>query len=366
MACGSKAGRVSRDENWIDEFDELGSGPEGRGSGGGGCSYYSYYYPCYESGTTTGVGSAVRGVYAWFARLFADWFSGRSQAERGSFRAVYREAQDPIPRLRLSAGNSGSGDSGSGDSGTGDSGSGDSGTGDPGSGVGVGEAPFNVLLHVFFPATGWRTCAGTVINEGNVLTAAHCLTNRYEESLGGYVIAGKTHNQTVEPGSLGQVKRFRSFAYHRNWNPSRPSRGFDIAIVHPEGGFVLGDFLQPICIPDSDGDDTSGCGNYVFGLEEARADEDPKLKRLDATVEGSCSALGALLPGGMQRDRRLCVRRREAGQGSCGVGGGSPLVTDYRGRFFQTGIMSVCSAGDRSVPFTRVSRFAEWIRANLK
>ncbi|CAG0902498.1 unnamed protein product [Darwinula stevensoni] len=419
--------------------------------------------PCEEHEAAGDIRGCPRMPHGWPRRSLSrtSRLHSFSQAEQRSSRAVYHSSQDPIPRLQASTVESRS---------------------DSSSGVDRGEAPFNVLLQVFCPATGWRTCTGTVINEGNVLTAAHCLVDRHEACSGGYAVAGKTRDGSAKPGSRGQTKLFESFSYHENWNPNRPSGGYDIAIVYPSGGFVLDDFLQPICIPDSDGDDIGGCNNYIFDSEVARdrrgielheRNVEPRFadrsalrfasvstihRRIDERASRSASMAErteswtkfcirscrkaslrfvAVLPlrrrrrirrivvadrmflplrslpeeGVGHRARVLLSARSPAARGpsplrpgepsrttivpsenfilvsSCLLldlgrnparvsnsriqeGGSSPLVTEYDGKFFQTGIESSCSSdtgsGTGSIPFTRVSRFAAWIRANLK
>ncbi|CAG0891476.1 unnamed protein product [Darwinula stevensoni] len=330
MACGSKAGKVTRAENWIDDFEDDGGGRE-RSENRPAWGYYGYGYYGYRG--YYGYGGYYHGGYGYghkfqnsFMRAF-DWVMNLAGSFFGSnarrLQAVSHQADGPVPELDALV----------------------LGAGGQGGRMAVerGEAPFNVMLYVYCPSEGWRTCSGSVINEGNVLTAAHCLTDAAGECTGGYVISGRSRD-----GS-GETKRF-GFS-------GRPGDGNDIGIVYPEQALTLGDYLQPVCIPDVDSAAIDECSNSVYSWESSSS-PDPVLTATDVKVDGTCSRIAGLL------DPRLCVQDVQGGRQMCQGGGGDPLVTAYDGKYYQTGIASSC--GDERAPFTRVSRHADWIKANLK
>ncbi|CAG0893000.1 unnamed protein product [Darwinula stevensoni] len=265
----------------------------------------------------------------------------------------------------------------------------------------TGEAPFMVRLVINFPS-GPSSCGGSVINEKNVLTAAHCLVDTSEKATGGIAIAGTNYvDTTTNPVTVGPTNQsisYTSYDYHSS---------YDIAIVHLSSSFVFNDNVQPICLPTSDDKNLAGCTNYAYGWGATSAPGgqlSPNLKKLRVNVKSMafCSMLGFL------KSAQLCISAYTGPAGVCfqctGLGKrripatpnttlslsqveesssdhllllprfqygrrnhGGPVVTTYNGRLYQSGITSYGSLScTKSDVFTRVSYYNDWIAANIK
>ncbi|CAG0893001.1 unnamed protein product [Darwinula stevensoni] len=229
----------------------------------------------------------------------------------------------------------------------------------------TGEAPFMVRLVIDFPS-GPSTCGGSVINEKNVLTAAHCLVDTSEKATGGIAIAGTNYvDTTTNPVTFGPTAQsisFASYDYHR----TNFKKGYDIAIIHLSSSLVFNDNVQPICLPTSDDKNLAGCTNYAYGWGDTSApdgQQSPDLKKLRVNVKSMafCSSLGFL------KSAQLCVSAYTGPAGVCAGDSGGPVVTTYNGRLYQSGITSYGPTScTKSNVFTRVSYYSDWIAANIK
>lgn len=221
-------------------------------------------------------------------------------------------------------------------------------------------------------------CAGTVITDNYVLTAAHCV-----------------HNLKIDHVRLGEhdITSVRDCDFFINCAP--PVQNIDVAdvIVHPEyvpktlandialirlankANFNQSN-IQPICLPFGRYADLNLHGKIAvisgWGVTENGFRNMQLLKAIVPTI--SNTLCNKLYQGRISiSDGQICAGVFK-GRDSCGGDSGGPLQLlrkiNKRRRFIQYGIISYGSkrCGIQSQPgvYTRITHYLKWILDNLK
>jgi hypothetical protein len=87
---------------------------------------------------------------------------------------------------------------------------------------------------------GFHDCGGVIIDQWNILTAAHCLD--YSNDLGNYFARVGAHDRT----SSGQLMPIAQLIIHPNYDESRPTN--DIGIIKLAKPITFTNEIQPICL----------------------------------------------------------------------------------------------------------------------
>jgi len=122
-----------------------------------------------------------------------------------------------------------------------------------GSTIERGEWPFIAAL--FRKGTGEYFCGGTLISLKHVITAAHCVQQKYHDKplepsdvlvhLGRYNISKKS-----EVGST--ISNVAEITIHPEWDPFTNNYDADIAVLQLETLQETSDFIKVVCWPDQD------------------------------------------------------------------------------------------------------------------
>ncbi|XP_053735144.1 uncharacterized protein LOC128767227 [Synchiropus splendidus] len=206
-------------------------------------------------------------------------------------------------------------------------------------------------------------CGGTILNEYIILTAAHCMDRAkyFYVKLGEFdVLVDHGHEATHQVEKIIRHNGF-STTYEN-----------DIALIKLTKPIKFSRYILPACLPEM---------NFAE-------------KVLMRQPEGLVSGFGRLVEGGapatiLQRlsvpyvDRQLCLEstnlriyssmfcagydkiRKDACQGDSG----GPHVTQYRGTYFVTGVVSWgegCARAGKYGVYTQVSKYLEWIRKGME
>lgn len=237
------------------------------------------------------------------------------------------------------------------------------------------EAAFTVaLLNTKYGNNAFSTqfCAGVLIDEKWVLTAAQCVEEYVDrpkmlEKL--RVLAGRNDLRDASAGEQRGVKRVIL-------HPRFDSSGLynDIALLELKRKLTLN--IDPIKLPEIDLVDTlekvgksvsaTGWGAVNQGGNIYR--KDMRQINLDIYSNKYCNKINDYddLPF---KATNLCAGDKTAVNGTCANDGGGPLFALYQGYPYVIGIISastdaegVCAKKTEASAFTRVSKFNEWIK----
>ncbi|XP_022232413.2 transmembrane protease serine 6 [Drosophila obscura] len=220
-----------------------------------------------------------------------------------------------------------------------------------------------VLIHERF------YCAGSLINDLYVLTAAHCVEGVPVELLSLRLLE---HNRSHPNVDLLVQRSVSQVRVHELYN----SRTFDhdIALLRlNEPVDVVGLHLRPICLPlkghsfDHELAIVTGWGAQT---EAGFASE--TLQEVDVLVipQSDCRNATAYKPGQIT-DNMLCAGQLdEGGKDACGGDSGGPLQVTFAqmpGQYQLAGIVSWgvgCARPNTPGVYTRVGQYLRWLSAN--
>ncbi|XP_055612077.1 chymotrypsin-2-like [Uranotaenia lowii] len=211
-----------------------------------------------------------------------------------------------------------------------------------------GEAPFQVSLLI----DNKHQCAGSIINEHWILTAAHCIECKDESSMS--ILAG-TNSLSSGDGRRYQVNRYVVHSMNNN-----PFRHNDIGLIRLKESLEFGELVKPIevypdAIPEGSPVTLSGWG--LTGNDEQEASDWLQILDLAVFSFDECFKFHDDI-----FDGHMCTFT-QYGEGSCMGDSGGPLT--FEGKL--AGIVSYgipCARGYPDV-FTRVSFYQDWIKETI-
>ncbi|XP_018403822.1 PREDICTED: transmembrane protease serine 3-like [Cyphomyrmex costatus] len=214
----------------------------------------------------------------------------------------------------------------------------------------VGKFPYQISLKYF----GSHRCGGSIIDNRNILTAAHCVDG-LEDSVDNL----KVHVGTNLLNVPGDVYNVESVSVNSNYD------GYllinDVALVHLKNPITYNKLVQPINLTTSDaGLEGKPCTLSGWGTTWLGGSTPNKLQEIELIVypHKDCKRSDSKVT-----DSHICTLTK-TGQGACHGDSGGPLVANGA----QIGIVSYgvpCAVGFPDV-YTRVSSFISWINAHLK
>jgi len=231
--------------------------------------------------------------------------------------------------------------------------------------IGGEEAPLHEFpWQISLRNAGSHICGGTIINQNQVITAAHCVEGTGAFPILDTVIAG-AHHRILEGGH--QKRSVKSIEHNEDYNT--PHFCNDVALVTVKVPFNFTDpNVQPI---------------EMFLSSDA---EIPAETICNSTGWGQTSGIGPFLPNALQW-AQLPIRTGEecadifpsyldepmvcagsVGLNTCNGDSGGPLVCpDENGNGKLAGIVSFGLTGCKNAGvFTKVSNYEDWITARLE
>ncbi|EFN88482.1 Chymotrypsin-1 [Harpegnathos saltator] len=212
----------------------------------------------------------------------------------------------------------------------------------------IGKYPYQVSLRLF----GDHMCGGSVIDENNILTAAHCIDGR--ENVLNYL---KVHVGTNFLNETGEVYSVESLIAHEGY--SILLRINDIGLIHLKEPIKFNDKVQKIYLTATN-IDNGPCKLTGWGSTSLDGDASNNLQEIDLKIYPLplCEKKNIKV-----QKTHICTLTKE-GEGVCHGDSGGPLVTND----VQVGIVSFgrpCALGYPDV-YTRVPSFFNWINKNKK
>ncbi|XP_061397795.1 lectizyme-like [Musca vetustissima] len=233
-------------------------------------------------------------------------------------------------------------------------------------------APYVVSIQLLTPDDGMvHYCAGTIINEHWILTAAHCLSNP-QLVANSVVVAGchDIHSRDESPNV--QLRHIDYYVRHELYlggvNP------YDIALIYTKEPLNFDKYVQPVNLPQQDAQPEGYGTLYGWGnVSMTIVPQYPhKLQKANMPILDMELCEQVLASSGMQlHDTNLCTGPLTGGVSICTADSGGPLiqdeVIDVYGNTRPTiiGIVSwgKMPCGQKNAPsvFVRVSAFTDWI-----
>ncbi|MBN3314672.1 FA9 factor, partial [Atractosteus spatula] len=219
-----------------------------------------------------------------------------------------------------------------------------------------GQSPWQVLIH---RKDGYGFCGGSLITERWVLSAAHCFQEKPD-----YVTIGDfdkyLRDQDEQKIRIGEV------VIHPHFHDA--TFDSDIALVYLAEPVILGPFVAPICLPNSNlakllvqegaiGLVTGWGATKYLGLSSRF------LRKVALPVVDQQKCMSSTTQ--VVTDNMFCAGYPDGVKDSCKGDSGSPFAALYRNTWYLTGVVSwgeECAAKGKYGFYTRLANFLPWIQ----
>nr|XP_027234442.1 chymotrypsinogen A-like [Penaeus vannamei] len=219
----------------------------------------------------------------------------------------------------------------------------------------AGEYPWQALL-VFGNGI---ICGGSLIKNGWVLTAAHCIKQTGATSV--TVVLGEHDRSTTTDGVTQQFVS-SNIIVHPNYDDITQNN--DIALVFLGQNAIFNERVRPICLAQNS-DYVTGASTIVTGWGVQAFSSSTAVNRLqEVTLDLiSTSSCAELYPDYTITENMVCTltTNKDACQGDSG----GPLITKLQdGTWVQLGVVSFgdeCAKENSPGVFTKVANYYDWI-----
>ncbi|KAI1292625.1 Coagulation factor X [Halotydeus destructor] len=207
---------------------------------------------------------------------------------------------------------------------------------------------------------GHQFCAGALINDRYILTAAHCSVVPLNDIRVGLGI----HDLKEAPPVTREVE---AMYVHPRYTGKDGNYRYDIALFKLKSPVPFNARIQPVCVtpPSLEGFDNliaSGWGKTEWGGSTVT-----RLREVELTEVPLRDCQKSLGRNRVNEDH-LCTQ--DPGRNVCQGDSGGPLVTLQNGYYYEAGIVSwgIRCGVDNNYPsvYTRVSKFYDWIRRTAR
>ncbi|KAL7728841.1 hypothetical protein ACLKA6_004190 [Drosophila palustris] len=233
-------------------------------------------------------------------------------------------------------------------------------------------APYVVSIQMMTPDQGLvHYCAGTVINEHWILTAAHCLTSPQAVAQS-VIVAGShdIHNRRGEAASV-QMRSIDYYVRHELYlggvNP------YDIALIYTKKPLEFNEYVQAAALPEQDAQPEGYGTLYGWGNVSMTAvpDYPHKLQLANMPILDMTLCEQILARSGLElHETNLCTGPLTGGVSICTADSGGPLMQECCEPHLEQSniVIGIVSwgrmpCGQKNAPsvFVRVSAFTDWI-----
>ncbi|CAH1735855.1 unnamed protein product [Chironomus riparius] len=230
-----------------------------------------------------------------------------------------------------------------------------------------GSYPWNAAL---VTAEGKYVCGGTLVSNKTIVTAAHCFidnaANINHESPDINVILGGHNLDITEMNRISAS--VKSINIHSDWNQKESSYDADIAVLELTEEIQFDDFIQPICLIESDAENFDNLPGKIIGFNKIDDLDSGMTSKVYIIKHQTCSTNKDL--ESILGSRTFCGVY-ENGTGSCKGDIGSGLIVFKDGNFYLRGIVSTsqrniqndCKRAEHVI-LTDVSKFTSFVKSD--
>lgn len=219
-----------------------------------------------------------------------------------------------------------------------------------------GEFPFMASLRT---VQRGHFCGCTFLNEGWLLTAAHCSTVTDPDE----IVEVQFGVVEITPPS-GNIIKIRRFVVHEDYDPNPPYVN-DIALVQLMATVFFGPLVRSVRLPRSNEEVPFGASATLtgWGFTEDDGFIQKKLKKATVTIFSDNECFNSRNIDVKQG--QVCAGSRTGGTGQCSGDSGGPLLF----RNVQVGVVSwspkPCGREPHMGILTKVSPYVDWIQSKI-
>ncbi|XP_026204380.1 elastase-1-like [Anabas testudineus] len=220
--------------------------------------------------------------------------------------------------------------------------------------------PWQISLQYKSGSSYYHTCGGSLIERGWVMTAAHCV-----DSVRTWRVILGEHDLNVDSGRE-QVIGVSQVYIHPNWDSSRVSNGYDIALLRLSSNAELNAYVQLAYLPPANQilPNNNLCYITGWGRTYTGGPLPAQLQQAYLPVVDYATCSRSDWWGSTVKTTMVCAGGgAEAG---CNGDSGGPLNCLVEGRYYVHGIASFvsglgCDTIRKPTVFTRVSAYIDWM-----
>ncbi|XP_062977530.1 transmembrane protease serine 9-like [Elgaria multicarinata webbii] len=231
----------------------------------------------------------------------------------------------------------------------------------------LGAWPWQISLQIYEIGLGFfHICGGSLINNNSVVTAAHCVKRKNPAFWRVVLGLHHLHKSTY----LTVTRRVRAITVHANY--SSETYDNDVALFTLVRSIKYNDYIQPICLPDTNFSVEDEYPCYITGWGKAKEKGTGKFILQEAQVkiipQDVCNDIDWY--GGQLTKNMVCAGSASGHVDSCQGDSGGPLMCYFPNiaRFYLIGITSFgygCGRPRNPGIYVRSANYRSWIDAHL-
>ncbi|XP_046651923.1 proclotting enzyme-like [Daphnia pulicaria] len=239
-------------------------------------------------------------------------------------------------------------------------------------------------MAAFYRSNANQYCAGALISDRHVLTAAHCVSgvhpSKLQIRLGEFDLAGRlpatnpdSNNNSAralleENSTVNNIFNVEKITVHQQYEPR--SHLHDIAIVRLNRPVEFSPVIQRICLPPPSLPSLEDRTAFVagWGTTAFLGSSSPSLREVEVPIWNNQACLDAI--GKNVFDTTLCAGGRIKSADACqGDSGGPLMMSMVDDRWAAIGVVSWgirCGEPTKPGLYTRTSHYTDWILSTVQ